>query len=149
MIGLDIVSTANNLQVAKMPKDSAPSLNRIKQIAVPVRDVKEATRFYRDTLGLTHQFDAPPALSFFDCGGVRLMLAGPEAQGKDGEQQHPVLFYDVTDIKKVHARMKSSGAASIEEPHIIARMNGREIWIASVSDGQGNVVSLMSEVAEA
>jgi len=28
-------------------------------------------------------------------------------------------------------------------------MNGREIWIASVSDGQGNVVSLMSEVAEA
>jgi hypothetical protein len=28
-------------------------------------------------------------------------------------------------------------------------MNGREIWISSVSDGQGNVVSLMSDVAEA
>ena len=77
------------------------------------------------------------------------MLAGPAAQGKDGEQQHPVLFYDVSDITKVHARIKSSGAASLEEPHIIARMNGREIWISSVSDGQGNVVSLMSEVAEA
>jgi methylmalonyl-CoA/ethylmalonyl-CoA epimerase len=132
-----------------MPKNAAPALERIKQIAVPVRDVKEAARFYRDTLGLKHLFDAPPALSFFDCAGVRLMLTGPEAQGKDGDQQHPVLFYDVSDIKKAHAKIKSSGAASIEEPHIIARMNGREIWISSVSDGQGNVVSLMSEVAEA
>ena len=132
-----------------MPNDSAPALQRIKQIAVPVRDVKEAARFYRDTLGLSHLFDAPPALSFFDCGGVRLMLAGPEAQGEDGHEQHPALFYDVSDIKKSHARIKASGAASIEEPHIIARMNGREIWISSVSDGQGNVVSLMSDVAEA
>jgi methylmalonyl-CoA/ethylmalonyl-CoA epimerase len=132
-----------------MSKNSVPALERIKQIAVPVRDVKEAARFYRDTLGLTHLFDAPPALSFFDCGGVRLMLSGPEAQGKDGNEQHPVIFYDVSDIKKTHAKIKSSGAATIEEPHIIARMNGRETWIASVSDGQGNVVSLMSEVAEA
>jgi methylmalonyl-CoA/ethylmalonyl-CoA epimerase len=132
-----------------MAKNSEIPLERIKQIAVPVRDVKEATRFYRDTLGLTHLFDAPPALSFFDCGGVRLMLAGPDAQGKDGDQQHPVLYYDVSDIRKAHAKIKSSGATSIEDPHIIARMNGREVWIASVSDGQGNVVSLMSEVAEA
>jgi methylmalonyl-CoA/ethylmalonyl-CoA epimerase len=132
-----------------MSKNAVPALERIKQIAVPVRDVKEAARFYQDTLGLKHLFDAPPALSFFECGGVRLMLAGPEAQGKDGEEQHPVLFYDVSDIRKTHATIKSSGAASIEEPHIIARMNGREIWISSVSDGQGNVVSLMSDVAEA
>ena len=130
-------------------KNAGPALGRIKQIAVPVRDVKEAARFYRDTLGLKHLFDAPPALSFFDCGGIQLMLAGPEAQGKDGDQQHPVLFYDVSDIGKTHAQIKSSGAKSIEEPHVIARMNGREIWIASVSDGQGNVVSLMSDVAEA
>jgi methylmalonyl-CoA/ethylmalonyl-CoA epimerase len=132
-----------------MSKDAGPALARITQIAVPVRDVKEAARFYRDTLGLKHLFDAPPALSFFDCGGVRLMLAGPEAQGKDGDEQHPVLFYDVSDIKKAHAKLKSSGAKSIEEPHIITRMSGREIWISSVSDGQGNVVSLMSDIAEA
>jgi len=130
-------------------KEAGPALASIKQIAVPVHDVKEAARFYRDTLGLRHLFDAPPALSFFDCGGIQLMLAGPDAQGEDGDQQHPVLFYDVTDIKKTHAKIKSSGAKSLEEPHIIARMNGRAIWIASVSDGQGNVVSLMSEVPEA
>jgi methylmalonyl-CoA/ethylmalonyl-CoA epimerase len=132
-----------------MATDGKVSLSRIKQIALPVREITEATRFYRDTLGMRHLFDAPPALSFFDCGGVQLMLAGPDAQGKEGEQQHAVLFYDVSDIKSVHGKIKSSGAKSIEEPHVIARMNGREIWISSFSDGQGNVVSLMSDVAEA
>ena len=132
-----------------MPGTATVTLDRIKQIAIPVNSVDEAKSFYRDTLGLRHLFDAPPALSFFDCGGVRLMLAGPEAQGKDGDQQHPVLFYDVSDIKKAHETIKSFGAPSLEEPHIIARMNGREIWIAAVSDGQGNTVSLMSDVPEA
>ena len=132
-----------------MPSTAAVALDRIKQIAIPVNSVDQAKSFYRDILGMRHLFDAPPALSFFDCGGVRLMLAGPEAQGKDGDQQHPVLFYDVSDIKETHQRIKSSGAKSIAEPHIIARMDGREIWIAAVSDGQGNTVSLMSDVPEA
>ena len=132
-----------------MATDGKVALSKVRQIALPVRDISEATRFYRDTLGLRHLFDAPPALSFFDCGGVHLMLAGPEGQGKDGEQQHAVLFYDVSDIKDTHAKIKSSGARSFEEPRVIARMNGREIWISSLSDGQGNVVGLMSDVPEA
>jgi len=77
------------------------------------------------------------------------MLAGPDAQGKDGGQQHAVLFYDVSDIKKTHAQIKSAGAKSLEEPRVITRMNGREIWISSISDGQGNVVGLMSDVPAA
>jgi methylmalonyl-CoA/ethylmalonyl-CoA epimerase len=124
------------------------SLSRIKQIAIPVNSIEKAKVFYRDTLGLKHLFDAPPALAFFDCGGIQLMLAGPEGQGKDGPNQHPVLFYDVSDIKATHAKIKASGAESLEEPRVIARMNGREIWIGAVSDGQGNVVSLMSDVPE-
>jgi methylmalonyl-CoA/ethylmalonyl-CoA epimerase len=132
-----------------MTVTKADSLSSIKQIAIPVRSIDEAKSFYRDTLGLRHLFDAPPALSFFDCGGVRLMLAGPAAQGRDGDQQHAVLFYDVSDIKKTHARIKSSGAKSLAEPHIIARMNEREVWVCELSDGQGNVVGLISEVPEA
>jgi methylmalonyl-CoA/ethylmalonyl-CoA epimerase len=128
---------------------NAVSLSRIKQIGIPVDSVEQAKAFYGETLGMRHLFDAPPALSFFDCAGVRLMLAGPEAQGADGPKQHPVLFYDVSDIKATHAKIKASGAQSLEEPHVIARMNGQEIWLASVADGQGNVVSLMSEVTTA
>jgi methylmalonyl-CoA/ethylmalonyl-CoA epimerase len=129
--------------------DGKVSLSKIKQIALPVREIETAKRFYRDTLGMRHLFDAPPALSFFDCGGVQLMLAGPEGQGKDGEQQHGVLFYDVSDIKGTHAQIEASGARTLEPPRVIARMNGREIWISSISDGQGNVVGLMSDIPEA
>jgi methylmalonyl-CoA/ethylmalonyl-CoA epimerase len=129
--------------------DGKVSLSKIKQIALPVREIETAKRFYRDTLGMRHLFDAPPALSFFDCGGVQLMLAGPEGQGKDGEKQHGVLFYDVSDIKSTHAKIESSGARTLEPPRVIARMNGREIWVSSVSDGQGNVVGLMSDIPEA
>jgi methylmalonyl-CoA/ethylmalonyl-CoA epimerase len=121
---------------------------RIKQIAIPVNSIDEAKAFYGGALGLRHLFDAPPALAFFECGGVQLMLAGPTAQGEDGDKQHPVLFYDVSDINTAHASIVAAGAEVIEEPRVIARMNGREIWISAVSDGQGNVVQFMSDVAE-
>jgi len=132
-----------------MAPQGAVSFNKIRQIAVPVTDIVEATRFYRDVLGMRHLFDAPPQLSFFDCGGVQLMLSGPEGGGKDAETQHPILYYDVADIKASHAKLATAGAATVENPHMIARMGGREIWIAFVSDGQGNLVGLMSDVAEA
>jgi methylmalonyl-CoA/ethylmalonyl-CoA epimerase len=121
---------------------------RIKQIAVPVTSIDEAKAFYGGALGLRHLFDAPPALAFFECGGIQLMLAGPAAQGEDGDRQHPVLYYDVSDIETAHAGIVAAGAEVIEEPRVIARMNGREIWISAVSDGQGNVVQFMSDVAE-
>ena len=122
-------------------------LSRIKQIAIPVHDVEAAKLFYRDVLELRRLFDAPPALSFFDAGGVQLMLAGPAAQGPGGNEQHPVLFYDADDIEATYARLVTAGTASLQEPHIIARMSGREIWIAELNDGQGNVFGLMSEVS--
>jgi len=121
---------------------------KIRQIAVPVNDIVEATRFYRDVLGMRHLFDAPPQLSFFDCGGVQLMLSGPEGGGKEADNQHPILYYDVADIRKTHSKLTAAGAATIEPPHVIARMGGREIWIGFVSDGQGNMVGLMSDVPE-
>src|SRR4051794_32410334 len=108
------------------------SLAGIRQIAVPVSDIEEAKQFYRDVLGMRHLFDAPPALSFFDCGGVRLMLSAvKESDGAEQqpEEQHPVLYYDVRDIRATYAALKSAGAKTIEEPHVIARMNGVEISI--------------------
>lgn len=131
-----------------MGTQHAVSFAKIRQIAVPVREIVEATRFYRDVLGMRHLFDAPPQLSFFDCGGVQLMLSGPEGGGKDAETQHPILYYDVADIKAAHRNLTAAGAATIVEPHMIARMGGREIWIGFVSDGQGNMVGMMSDVAE-
>ena len=56
------------------PIPIGPRLSRIGQISVNVKDIERATAFYRDILGMTFLFEAPPSMAFFDCDGVRLML---------------------------------------------------------------------------
>ena len=53
------------------------AIEGIGQIAINVKDPARATAFYRDVLGLPFLFSAG-ALSFFNCGGIRLMLTPPE-----------------------------------------------------------------------
>jgi catechol 2,3-dioxygenase-like lactoylglutathione lyase family enzyme len=62
-------------------KQEAPSLtlDRIGQVAFTVCDLDRATDFYRNALGMRFLFRAS-GLSFFDCGGVRLLLGIPEAR---------------------------------------------------------------------
>ncbi|HZM27878.1 MAG TPA: VOC family protein, partial [Gemmatimonadales bacterium] len=70
-------------------------LTRIQQIAITVQDVERATAFYRDVLGMRLLFRAPPGLSFFDCGGVRLMLSLPE--GAEAPKGNSILYYAAED----------------------------------------------------
>ena len=59
-------------------------VSRIGQIAMTVGDLPRAMAFYRDVLGMRFLFEAPPAMAFFDCGGIRLMLSLPEETGAIG-----------------------------------------------------------------
>ena len=118
-------------------------LSRIGQIAINAHDVDRATAFYRDVLGLRHLFRAGQ-LSFFDCGGVRLMLDNPE----NPEFDHPssIVYFQVADIQAAFERIKSGGAKFDDEPHVIARMPDHELWMTFFRDTEGNVLGLMSEV---
>jgi methylmalonyl-CoA/ethylmalonyl-CoA epimerase len=120
----------------------APGLSRIHQISMRVHDVDRAVRFYRDALGVPFLFAAPPRLAFFDCGGVRLMLSTPEP-GFD----HPgsVLYFAVDDISQAHAALKARGVVFHTEPHKIATLADREVWLADFRDSEGNTLALMSE----
>lgn len=117
-------------------------LSRIHQISMRAHDVERATRFYRDTLGVPFLFAAPPRLAFFDCGGVRLMLSTPEA-----EFDHPgsVLYFAVDNIQATHESLKAKGVAFRTEPHKIATLADREVWLADFEDSEGNTLALMSE----
>lgn len=120
-------------------------ISAIQQIAVNVRDLDRARAFYRDRLGIRHLFDGGPKLAFFDCGGVRLMLGLPEK----AEFDHPssVLYFRVPDIHAAHREMKARGVAFRDEPHVVAKLPGREIWMAFFDDGEGNVLAITSEPA--
>jgi catechol 2,3-dioxygenase-like lactoylglutathione lyase family enzyme len=119
-------------------------LSQIGQIAVSVKDVDSAVAFYRDVLGLKLLFQAPPGLAFFDCGGVRLMLARPEKP----EFDHPAstLYFKVADIQEAAATLKARGVRFEEEPHLIAKMPDHDLWMAFFRDGERNLLGLMSEV---
>jgi len=121
-------------------------ISRIGQIAINVHDLKRATAFYRDTLGLRLLFTAGK-LAFFDCGGVRLMLDTPEKP----EFDHPssILYFAVTDIKAAHQQMVAQGVRFEDEPHVIARMPDHDLWMTFFRDSEQNLLALMSEVARA
>jgi methylmalonyl-CoA/ethylmalonyl-CoA epimerase len=118
-------------------------ITAIQQIAVNVKDVERAKAFYRDSLGMRHLFDGGPKLTFFDCGGVRLMLGTPERP----EFDHPasILYFRVDDIRASHGQMKARGVRFIDEPHVVAKLPDREVWVTAFHDGEGNTLALMSE----
>jgi methylmalonyl-CoA/ethylmalonyl-CoA epimerase len=115
---------------------------RIAQIAIVVRDLERAKAFYRDQLGLQWLFDAPPGMSFFQCGGTRLMLALPEGPETGGIS---IVYYDVEDIEAAHRTLAELGVAFESEPHFLARVGHRDLWLAICRDPDGNMVGLMSE----
>lgn len=119
-------------------------LSRIGQIAVRVRELERAIRFYRDVLGMRFLFQAPPGLAFFDCGGVRLLLDMPQ----DAEFDHPasVIYYSVSDIGAAHETLKARGVEFLREPHLIANLGHVEVWMAFFRDPDENVLALMVEI---
>ena len=114
---------------------------RIAQIAIVVRDLDRAKSFYRDRLGLTHLFDAPPGLSFFQCGEVRLMLTPPEGPETAGIS---IVYYEVEDIEAAHRALEAGGVPFESAPHFIAKLGDRDLWLAICRDPDGNMVGLMS-----
>lgn len=117
-------------------------LDRIGQIAVTVRDLARAKAYYRDTLGMRFLYEFP-SLAFFDCGGIRLIMSVPERP----EFDHPtsVLYYAVPDIAAAHATLVARGVAFEREPHIIAALPDRDVWMAFFRDSEQNLLGLMCE----
>lgn len=120
------------------------ALTRIGQIAVNAKDIDRAVAFYRDTLGMRFLFQAPPKLAFFDCGGVRLMLAVAERE----EFDHPgsIVYYKVDDLAGAHQTLLARGVTFEHEPSLVARMSDHELWMAFFRDTEGNLLGMMSEV---
>jgi len=126
------------------PIPIGPTLNQIGQIFVNVKDLDRAIAFYRDTLGMTFLFTAPPNMAFFDCGGIRIMLGTADRPDLD----HPasIIYYKVDDIERVYETFKARGVEFIIKPHLVAPMPTYDLWLADFKDSEGNFVALMSEV---
>jgi len=116
-------------------------LSEIGQISVNVKNLDRATAFYRDQLGVPFMFTAPN-LAIFQCGTVSLMLSPPET----AEIDHPssVLYFSVPDIDAAYKTLKQRKVSFRDQPHLIHRMPGRELWMTFFDDTEGNILALMS-----
>jgi methylmalonyl-CoA/ethylmalonyl-CoA epimerase len=126
------------------PIPIGPTLNQIGQIFVNVKDLDRAIAFYRDILGMTFLFQAPPNMAFFDCGGIRIMLG--IADRPDLDHPSSIIYYKVEDIERVYETFKARGVEFIVKPHLVAPMPTYDLWLADFKDSEGNFVALMSEV---
>jgi methylmalonyl-CoA/ethylmalonyl-CoA epimerase len=118
---------------------------KIGQLMIPVENFDKGVAFYRDVLGLPFLFAAPPQMAFFNCGGVRL-LVGVLPPGEKA-LRGSAIYFQIADIKGVHAELKAKGVSFRAEPHVVHRTPHSELWLAEFTDPDGNQLSLMSEVA--
>jgi methylmalonyl-CoA/ethylmalonyl-CoA epimerase len=128
------------------PDTASTRLASIGQVHINARDLTRATAFYRDVLGLRFLFEVPH-MSFFECGGVRLMLGVAEKS----EFDHPssILYYNVEDLGAAHAALVGRGVRFAGEPHKVADLGETELWMAFFRDSEENLMALMNEVARA
>ena len=123
------------------------SIQNIGQLAINVKDMPRAKAFYRDVLGLRHLFDAGPHMTFFDCGGVRLLLE----IARDPQFDHPssIIYFRVADIAASCQTMTAKGLVFEQKPTLIAPMPDHDLWMAFFRDPENNLMALMSEVRRA
>lgn len=119
------------------------SVEGLRQIAVTVRDVNVALRFYRDVLGLPLLFQPAPTLAFLAAGNVRIMLSTPQGSGAVGANS--ILYFRVTDIEAAHADFVARGAVNERAPQLTAKMPDHELWIGFLRDPDGNLVGVLEE----
>jgi methylmalonyl-CoA/ethylmalonyl-CoA epimerase len=117
------------------------NLAQISQIAFAVSDVDRAEAFYGDILGLRKLFRFGD-LTFFDCAGVRLMLEKAH-DGKAGGIG--VLYFRCPDITVAISELGGRGVQFASEPHLIARMDDHDLWMAFFTDPDGHQLALMQE----
>lgn len=121
--------------------EQGAAVSGVGQVARSVRDTVQSEAWYRDVLGLTHLYTFG-TLSFFDCGGVRLMLAQNDAPGPES-----ILYLLVADIRVAHATLVARGVDVISAPHLIhTHADGTEEWMLFFKDLEGRPLAFMSRV---
>src|SRR5262245_33338328 len=107
----------------------------VGQLLIPVDDFDEGIAFYRDVLGIPFLFSAPPQMAFFRCGSVRL-LVGVLPPGQKA-QRGSAIYFQVPDIKAVHATLAGKGVRFSATPHVVHRTATSELWLAEFIDPDG------------
>lgn len=101
-----------------------------------VSDLKKATRFYQETVGLEKKYEFSSYVGF-DCGGVEIGLM-PDPKRKTQRDVSATVEFLVSNIEEVHKELKAKGVEFSNELH-------EETWggkQAAFKDPDGNVLEI-------
>jgi len=116
------------------------NLSHIGQIALPVTDVDRSEAFYKDVLGLPKLYRFGD-LTFFDCAGVRLLLE----KSKEEFKPRGCIYFRCADIALAVDVADQSGVSFKYKPHLIAKMDDHDLWMAFFTDPDGHMLAVMHE----
>jgi predicted enzyme related to lactoylglutathione lyase len=119
------------------------ALGPLGQVHISVSDIERSVAFYRDVLGMAHQFTVPgQPMAFFGSGDVRLYLGVPEDRAYSSRC---VLYFRVEDIDAEVGRLTDLGVTFRGRPHVAHRDGSMELWLAGLEDPDGHQIILMEE----
>lgn len=118
-------------------------MTRIYRIILPVSDIEQATRFYRDLLGILGQ-RVSGGRHYFDCGGVILACFDPRSDGDgfDAQSNPDHIYFAVSDIDAVFERAHRLNCQEIE-PKVAVRPWGERSFY--FKDPFGNPICIVDE----
>jgi glyoxylase I family protein len=113
-------------------------------VALPIRDVERAARFYGDVLGLT-RVERPGfgiAGAWFEVGGAQLhLLVVDGTSPPNGRMPHVALSVPRERLEALTSALADSEGTELSPLH--SRTDGgTEVWSAMYADPDGNVVEL-------
>ncbi len=118
------------------------ALGALGQVHISVSDVQRSVAFYRNVLGMQHLFTVPgQPMAFFASGDVRLYLGTPESPEF---ATRCLLYFRVDDIDAEASRLRTEGL-TVQDPHVVNRHGGTELWMAGLQDPDGHHIVLMQE----
>jgi len=119
------------------------ALGRLNQVHISVTDLERSVAFYRDVLGIAHQFTvAGQPMAFFASGDVRLYLGTPE---RPEFASKCVLYFRVDDIDAEYKRLTDAGIAFLDNPRVVHRDADGELWMVFLVDPDGHQIGLMQQ----
>ena len=136
------ISATSTLSKRSSKVDDDNDYMMLGQVARTAKDHPAALVWYRDVLGLPELYTFGN-LSFFDLGGVRLMLAEEDGSARS----ESILYLRVPDIHARQASLEARGVSFTHAPHMVHRHDdGTEEWMAFFEDNEQRPLALMAQV---
>jgi catechol 2,3-dioxygenase-like lactoylglutathione lyase family enzyme len=107
-------------------------------ITFHVSDLKKASKFYGEILGLEKKYEYSSYVGF-ECGGVEIGLNPKPRREECDEQTSSSVEFLVDDVEKVYNHLKSKSVKFVKELHEES-WGGKE---ASFTDPDGNVLEIV------